>query len=642
MELNKTQRGIFRLIGIYVYDMDEAIMKNLKERWYPFGHYESPKDGFVKRGEVSKEERSIYQVKRDLPNIHVECIVGMNGAGKSTIIELLYRILNNVAHYAIEKAEKPIKPDVEYAKGVYADLYYEIGDSLYRLECRDEDIKLFKQVWMEMKMVELSQDVLGNLFYTIGFNYSIYAFNEKDFESEADKSINGEWLKGMFHKNDGYWVPLTLVPQRDNGLIDINRENYLAQQRIMCLSILWKAKGRQFPIGYYPETIAYKLNENYEEEKWNKFIREHSEYDSDRLKNFITILEEEWRKRLSGIVLKEFYVNKDVRISMFYIAYKTLKICLTYNDFCVQSDIGGLEPAIMKNSNVEDAHYKEHLLQFAHKAIDAIIAHENSHVTLKIIQCVNYLKKRDDYSGEGEMSVDGIFEVLKPQSYNDVAKHLLPPFFTTDLKFKKIKRQYTKNSSWGKMETEFSLSRMSSGEKQMLNAVSYVLYHLDNLQDAAIQYDDVTYKFVNLIFDEAELYYHPDYQRRFLGMLLESLYWAKINRRKIRGINILIATHSPFVLSDILVENTLYLKNGKREDVSGQTFGGNYYDMLKSSFFFEKSAIGDVAARTYSTLIKEKNEKGAISNEAYLNMVGDSFVKAYLKLSKGDVQDNKG
>lgn len=629
------------MIGIYVYSMDGAIIKNLSQRWYPFGDYESPIDGFVKRKPISQAERNIYQTKRDLPNIHVGCIVGMNGAGKSTIIDLLYRILNNVAYFAITKAERPIMPDVELAKGVDADLYYEIGGLLYRLECHDDDIQLYKQ-GKKVNIDKDAQAVLENFFYTIGFNYSIYAFNEKDYESEDDTSINGKWLKGMFHKNDGYWVPMTLVPKRDDGLIDINRENYLAEQRIMCLSILSRAKGQQFPAGYYPEKIEYKLNEKYQGEKWDKFIREQTEYNGDRLTALASAMKEEWKKRLNGIALNGLRNDKDVHIALFYLAYKTLKICLTYNDFHVQSDIGGLEPAIKRENEVADALYKMHIQEFAQYAINTITEHKDNHVTMKIRQCLNYLKNRDRYAGKDDILVEDFMGNLKLETYNDVASHLLPPFFTTDIKFKKLKRQYTKQSSWENMRAEFSLSRMSSGEKQILNAVSYVLYHLNNLQDPAIQHDDVTYKYVNLIFDEAELYYHPDYQRRFLGMLLESLYWAKINRRKIRGINILIATHSPFVLSDVLVENTLYLKDGKREEVAEQTFGGNFYDMLKSSFFFDKNAIGDVAARTYSNLIKEKNKKGVKPSEEYLKMVGDSFVRAYLKLSNHDVQDNKG
>lgn len=61
---------------------------------------------------------------------------------------------------------------------------------------------------------------------------------------------------------------------------------------------------------------------------------------------------------------------------------------------------------------------------------------------------------------------------------------------------------------------------MSSGERQMLYSLSYVLYHIKNIQSVKEDENRVGYHNICLIFDEVELYYHPDYQRRFLGMLL--------------------------------------------------------------------------------------------------------------------------
>lgn len=78
-------------------------------------------------------------------------------------------------------------------------------------------------------------NVLGSFFYTIGVNYRIYAFNKWDYGSDDNEFIDGEWLQGVFYKNDGYLAPLTLVPFREEGCIDIQKENYLAKQRIITL-----------------------------------------------------------------------------------------------------------------------------------------------------------------------------------------------------------------------------------------------------------------------------------------------------------------------------------------------------------------------------------------------------------------------
>lgn len=50
-------------------------------------------------------------------------------------------------------------------------------------------------------------------FYTIAINYSHYALNS---------DYLGDWVKNIFHKNDGYQTPLVLNPFRKRGIIDIN------------------------------------------------------------------------------------------------------------------------------------------------------------------------------------------------------------------------------------------------------------------------------------------------------------------------------------------------------------------------------------------------------------------------------------
>ena len=171
---------------------------------------------------------------------------------------------------------------------------------------------------------------------------------------------------------------------------------------------------------------------------------------------------------------------------------------------------------------------------------------------------------------------------------------------------------------------------MSSGERQILYSLSYVLYHIKNIQSIREDENRVAYHNVCLIFDEAELYFHPDYQRKFLGMLLESLTWCNINTEKIHSIQILVVTHSPFVLTDMLVQNSLYLKDGKRVKVNRETFGANYYEMLNKSFFFEKRAIGEISARVIGEWIRAKNNHERIGEEQ-LSLVGDELLKNYLK-----------
>jgi predicted ATP-binding protein involved in virulence len=114
---------------------------------------------------------------------------------------------------------------------------------------------------------------------------------------------------------------------------------------------------------------------------------------------------------------------------------------------------------------------------------------------------------------------------------------------------------------------------------------------------------------MNVILDEIELYFHPDYQRQFISFLIDSIKELKIGGRKgVNSINILLATHSPFILSDIPSQNVLRLKDGKPyEEPQKGTFGANVHDLLHDSFFMEDGFMGKFAEEKINEVIKRIN-----------------------------------
>ena len=86
-----------RLIGLYLHPMDANISKNLKPGWYPFGKYPEPQNGFIEVPPVSDIAANIYKTSYKSSKITVGCIVGKNGAGKSSLLDIFYRIINNLA-----------------------------------------------------------------------------------------------------------------------------------------------------------------------------------------------------------------------------------------------------------------------------------------------------------------------------------------------------------------------------------------------------------------------------------------------------------------------------------------------------------------------------------------------------------------
>ena len=88
--------------------------------------------------------------------------------------------------------------------------------------------------------------------------------------------------------------------------------------------------------------------------------------------------------------------------------------------------------------------------------------------------------------------------------------------------------------------------------------------------------------------------------------MLQSVRFANV-----RGVNVMMITHSPFVLSDIPESNVLCL--GEGDNIVTKTLGGNIMEMLSDSFFM-KSSIGDfikneiaLIVDLYNRVVREKH-----------------------------------
>ena len=154
-------------------------------------------------------------------------------------------------------------------------------------------------------------------------------------------------------------------------------------------------------------------------------------------------------------------------------------------------------------------------------------------------------------------------------------------------------------------------SSISSGERQIAYTISNLMYHLvnvdsewnDNYRKDKDHLEVIKYRYMNVIFDEVELYFHPEMQRQFTNIMMKTLKSVKFTN--MRGVNIMMVTHSPFVLSDIPDGNVLCLGEGDKKVT--KTLGGNIMEMLSSSFFMNNS-IGDAVKEEISGIVTLYNK----------------------------------
>jgi hypothetical protein len=177
---------------------------------------------------------------------------------------------------------------------------------------------------------------------------------------------------------------------------------------------------------------------------------------------------------------------------------------------------------------------------------------------------------------------------------------------------------------------KFQFSKLSSGERQMIYSASSILYHVRNINSIKGNQRRIKYRELNIILDEIELYFHPEFQRKYIDYLIKSI--NSLNLKEIESINIIMSTHSPFILSDIPESNVLFLSEGKSQKGISETFGANIHTLYKNNFFLEGMPIGEFAKNKIkklfekTRLIKEQDLK--LYNE--IRLVGEQLLRTQL------------
>lgn len=183
----------------------------------------------------------------------------------------------------------------------------------------------------------------------------------------------------------------------------------------------------------------------------------------------------------------------------------------------------------------------------------------------------------------------------------------------------------------GILPLEVKINNLSSGEANLLNIFTKIyetaLHHVKYNETASII----------LLLDEPEMHFHPEWARRFLDNLISTL--NLLNLREV-SYQIIIATHSPFLISDVPKGNIICLEASIEEGktvrkVVPASFGlmSNYYEIVKNNFFMNQT-IGQHANRYFENIISKIN---SLSNDSSIDdlrtlrnkidLIDESFIR---------------
>lgn len=605
-----------------------------------------------------------FNSKEELP-INISAIVGKNGSGKSSIVELMYVAFYNLAlergiikkaekeesdikfndqigdvflhiqqlisnhtlrahdhivndelkkdirdigtlKYNLEKLSAFLEPDAAHeilpVKDINVQVVFSAADKYYIFnavglggnihELTATDAKGFQIDLKDTPMDIYDELIKGGLFYNLVINYSLHALNSNEL---------GYWIENIFHKNDGYQTPVVLNPFREEGTINVNTENYLVRSRLL-VNVL---QSNSAFLEVTPFNKIKTLSIKFDEQKSKKLDNDgDTEKDSDFLfeKIFETFLAPHIISS-NTVVIRDTAFNSKI---MKYIVNKLVKVTKQYKVYEKFKDVDLYDTGNFNYLNrlkEDDSHVVLKLKQAIHflyfnnltgGSEDSVYTHFNN----ASLQNETYLE---------DISLLSVELNKRAQDYGIDLLALLPPsFLYVDYIF----------------ENEGYFSKLSSGEKQNIYTMNSLLYHLGNINSVHTNTernspeDLIAYDFVNVVFDEIELYYHPEMQRSFINELLTNL--VKLDINNIKGINFIFITHSPFILSDIPSSNVMFLEVKKKRNElkpfafqnnrvnhNVMTFAANVNNLLSDGFFMNQGYMGEYAKNKINRLITE-------------------------------------
>ena len=604
--------------------------------------------------------------------INVEAIVGVNGSGKSSLFEIIYRVINNLSCLLNRGKRRRTADDLYYVKDLYAELYYVVNGLLARISCLGDKVEFQMGKEASVTLTAVKDGMVSsekvfmadfvkwakeNFFYTIVTNYSLQAFNANDYKRErclllkdvlddtmAETQAEGHvWMDSLFHKNDGYMTPIVLNPYRDEGVFDLNKEHHLTLYRLSAILIYAQVHDRPFMEDYALDDILYKfdsssLKKKYVEKYQVKFKvydgykcspLQHNDIGTEILKCY-------------GVMDGLIFDDTLQRTAAMYLIYKTFAIANSYPAYEEFSGLGELDKFTQE--------VEPETMELIYKLVKTI-KRDKSHISLKIRQTIHFLnalKKgtidslkfltRKISHREYFLCVD---EGKDLRSMRDIQEYLPPSFFQIEILMNRFENGERMN------DTPIPIEQMSAGERQYLYTFSTYIYHVLNLLSIQESHR-VRYRNINLILDEVEICFHPEFQRRFVYELLGYIKRLFMNRNA--SFNILIATHSPFILSDIPQSNILYLEDGKMVMPEGikNPFAANICDILYQSFFLKQGFVGEYARKKIKHIIERLLPGGYFLDDSeaeyhlLMELIGDPFLKMQLQQLYEDRRTRNG
>lgn len=548
-----------------------------------------------------KIKKTRFELPKDFYSKNIENIsllIGKNGTGKSSILELLalQKISEEkIEHFIIYKTISQEEEELYVMEG-----YYPMDG--------DEYFEFLKKINKEVIRQDYSFIIDAENKFR-GFCNSPNKISEK----ESIKNVAIGRFKDSIEKR--HWG-VQEQEDNENGYklnIRVSRTNLSLKECLFSnvYNYIFKLK-KEYSENYKGIYISINIKDCFED-NCNYFIGEKISRLNEK--------KEEYE-------LEKFKLYSDDEI------YKSSQDEMILKNYCNRPYLYHLKENTDKLNSITDIEKENDKLMKKYKR-------ENVKDTLKLLlKEIKDINFQEIYDSIVLFSTLGLY--LKDKNEVKFKKNYLSNYtinFLEDkkLEIEKILECYDKNTQipwkYGINIEELDgladvyIGGLSDGERAFLNLFSSLAKFLD--AEASNKGKII------LLFDEIENFLHPEWCRKFLSILIEELekYQNKIFR-------LIFATHSPFLISDVIKENCFYIekKNEKTkvQQVEIKTFGANIHDLLKNGMFMEstfgefskkkiREVLNKIEVSTYSDIKNDTDIKFVIEE------IGEKLIENKLK-----------
>jgi len=521
------------------------------------------------------KEKNIFYIN-DNPNYvqiynnaisNVSCIVGKNGSGKTTFMELL---ITNIA-WGITEKQPSLMKSIYYkinTDGTYEFFLHQYinWNSNYKVYYNDSEVDVKRngynsnhpvygssfssQIPDETKFIFHSLSPFDKIFYSISLpfrkhqkriapfrNQMKYIGNQNIFVGDPKHEIqtltnlitlfSNEYFSKPFNDSLGYtFSRIEIDLEHKKRTVDINTKIYIEE-------IINKVSTFQ-NIEKYPELVAFK---NIDTEKQEIFLS--AFFAEDLSKSTV-------EKFLRFIIIDSFSLIK-ITSNITY-----------FNNFL---KLISFSKAVKSNSDIDYEQISQNLLAIQHFP-NYIFINDSSFLN-EIIQ------KKDELETILKLSNLPIEKISEVEN--------LPAIIQLIRKLKN--KDYLEFKLYLlKKDEEINYFYLSSGEKTMIS-------YFANLMSSILDFPSHRNKTFIILIDEVELHLHPEWQRNFIDYMNKFFRENNLNMKY----QFIIATHSPFILSDIVEEQIIFINQDEKKSNEHNTFGANIYDIFEKGFFLENS-----------------------------------------------------